>query len=294
MRLKLPVSRRIHALTIGTNPVGWKEVLVSTLCASMGILLVYAVSVWLLEGLAVLFVAASMGSSAVLLFAVPHASMAQPWPLFGGHLLSALTGVTCTLLIPQPALAAALAVGLSIGIMQLFRCVHAPGGATALAAALGGGSVYGMGYLFVLTPIMLNVFILFTAAVLANYPFAWRRYPIGLMKNRSTQPSSRPALREEDISHAIDQMNVIVDVTAEELREIAERALRHAQDVPAHGVTLPLGPRFVRAGNSKATHDRGWVVHKTLTPEFDGHRAVQTVTFKLVPPPARKSEESSP
>jgi CBS-domain-containing membrane protein len=57
-----------------------------------------------------------MGASAVLLFAVPHSALAQPWSLVGGHLLSAFIGVSCALLISPPALAAA-AVGLAIGAM---------------------------------------------------------------------------------------------------------------------------------------------------------------------------------
>ena len=33
--------------------------------------------------------------SAVLLFAVPHGQLSQPWALIGGHLISAAIGVTC-------------------------------------------------------------------------------------------------------------------------------------------------------------------------------------------------------
>ena len=38
----------------------------------------------------------SIAASAVLLFAAPHSPMAQPWPLFGGHLISALAGWLCS------------------------------------------------------------------------------------------------------------------------------------------------------------------------------------------------------
>lgn len=286
MEPKVTARSRLRACCAGTNAVRWTEVLVSTLSALLGIFLVYVVSVWFLEGMAVLIMVASMGSSAVLLFAVPHSSMSQPWPLFGGHLISGLVGATCAMLIPEPAIATASAVGLSIGAMQLLRCVHAPGGATALAVALGGSSVYGMGYLFILAPVMFNVLILFTAAVLANYPFPWRRYPMGLVvyPEHEEQPGQQGVPSEDDISWAIDQMNVIVDITAEELHEIAERALEHAKSNSPEGVTLRLGPRFVRSRN-----DKGWVVHKALTPEFEGHRAVETLSLKLVPASARHS-----
>lgn len=287
MRHKLPVTRRLRLLAAGTNAVGWTEIAVGTLTGVLAVLLVYVISVWFLEGHAALFVVASLGASAVLLFAVPHGTLSQPWPLFGGHLVSALVGVTCAMTVPYPAVAAALAVGLSIGAMHLLRCVHPPGGATALTAVMGGSTVYGMGYLFVLTPVLLNVMVLFTVAVLANYPFPWRRYPMALIGG-TTEQHHDAGLREEDLDHAIHEMNVIVDVTAEELREIAERALLHARNGDQERMTVRLGPRFARAQQAD-----GWVLHKALTPEFDGHRPVETVTLNLVPGPAPEQEETT-
>lgn len=122
----------------------------------------------------------SMGSSAVLLFAVPHGPLSQPWSVLGGHLVSALVGVACVKLINQPMLAAALAVGLAIGAMHYLRCIHPPGGATALAVVIGGDSVHRLGFEFVLTPVMLNAVTIVLVAVLFNLPFAWRRYPVAL------------------------------------------------------------------------------------------------------------------
>ena len=54
---------------------------------------------WLMVG--------SMGASAVLLFAVPHGQLSQPWAATGGQLISAAVGVTCAEWIPVPVLAAA-------------------------------------------------------------------------------------------------------------------------------------------------------------------------------------------
>jgi CBS-domain-containing membrane protein len=119
----------------------------------------------------------SMGSSAVLLFAVPHAPASQPWPVFGGHLVSAIVGVVCIKLLHEPMLAAAVAVAAAIGAMHYLRCIHPPGGATALGAAIGGDAVYQLGFQFVLTPVMLNTMTILAVALLFNAPFAWRRYP---------------------------------------------------------------------------------------------------------------------
>jgi CBS domain-containing membrane protein len=49
-----------------------------------------------------------MAASAVILFAMPHSPVARPWPLVGGHFISAVIGVSCAKWIPQLSLAAAL------------------------------------------------------------------------------------------------------------------------------------------------------------------------------------------
>ena len=51
-----------------------------------------------------LFVA-SMGASAVLLFALPRGPLSQPWNVIGGHLISALVGVGASKLIAEPVIA---------------------------------------------------------------------------------------------------------------------------------------------------------------------------------------------
>lgn len=127
---------------------------------------------------------ASMGASAVLLFAVPHGPLSQPWPVLGGHIISAVIGVTCARYVHEPILASALAVGLAIGAMHYLNCIHPPGGATALSAVAGGAAVQQLGYFYVLTPVALNAVTILLIAIVFNYPFQWRRYP--LTANRSS------------------------------------------------------------------------------------------------------------
>lgn len=118
---------------------------------------------------------ASMGASAVLMFCVPHGELSGPWAVFGGHIASAIIGVTASLLIPTTAVAGVMAVSLAIFVMQLLKCLHPPGGATALSAVVGGGGV-SIGYNYVLTPVLLNVLIMLTVAYLFHLP--GRRYPL--------------------------------------------------------------------------------------------------------------------
>ncbi|RZJ40246.1 MAG: hypothetical protein EON86_12810, partial [Brevundimonas sp.] len=107
-----------------------------------------------------LLMAASMGASAVLLFVVPASPLVQPWPLFGGHVVSALTGIAVARLIPDPMIASAVAVAVAIALMSLLRCLHPPGGSTALIGVLGGSAVHGAGLMFALVPIGLNAVLL--------------------------------------------------------------------------------------------------------------------------------------
>jgi CBS domain-containing membrane protein len=86
------------------------ERIVSVLGGFFGIAGVIVVSHYFVGGAPAALVVASMGASAVLLFAVPHGPLSQPWSLTGGHLVSALIGVTCALWVPNEILAGALAV----------------------------------------------------------------------------------------------------------------------------------------------------------------------------------------
>jgi CBS domain-containing membrane protein len=212
-------------LGIELTPVSHTEKLVSALGGFAGIVSVLFITRYFVGSGSALIVA-SMGASAVLLFAVPHGTLAQPWPVFGGHVLSACIGVTCTSVIPQPFLAASLAVGLATGVMYYLRCIHPPGGATALSAVVGGESVHALGYQFVITPVLLNVLVILIVAVLFNYLFAWRRYPASLASRR-TQPPDRTAGRahyrpiaHEDLVYALSQIDSFVDISEDDLLRI--------------------------------------------------------------------------
>jgi CBS domain-containing membrane protein len=125
---------------------------------------------------------ASMGAAAVLLFAAPESEMSQPWPLFIGHIVSALVGVTCAKYIPELSLASGLAVGGAILCMHLTRSLHPPGGAAALVAVIGGQSIQSLGYLYVLVPVLLNVLIIYIITLVVNNLVAGKPYPVQVEK----------------------------------------------------------------------------------------------------------------
>lgn len=213
---------------VGGNKTSHAEKIVSGLGGFVGILLVLALTRYFVPGNASSLIVASMGASAVLVFAVPHGPLSQPWPVFGGHLISAFIGVTCYLLIPDLFIAAATAVGIAISCMYYLRCVHPPGGATALTAVVAGSGVHQLGYYYLLTPVLINVLVILFVAVLFNFWFRWRRYPVSLMEYRSTQAKgNKPeeeGLSRENLEYALQQMNLYVDIGHEELGHIYKLA----------------------------------------------------------------------
>jgi CBS domain-containing membrane protein len=122
------------------------------------------------------FLVGSFGASAVLIYGVVNSPLAQPRNLVGGHVISALVGVTVNYLVPVPWLAAALAVSTSIVLMQVTKTLHPPGGATALIAVIGSDNIKRLGYFYVLSPILSGVVILLLVALYFN-DAANRSYP---------------------------------------------------------------------------------------------------------------------
>ncbi len=97
---------------------------------------------------------APFGASSVPLFAVPNSPLAQPWSAIVGNIVAALVGVAVRLVVPDPALRIALAMGLAITVTILCRALHPPAGAVAMTAAMSPDAVRELGFL--LGPIYLT------------------------------------------------------------------------------------------------------------------------------------------
>lgn len=132
----------------------------------------------LLDRLENVFLIGSFGASCVLIYGAIQSPLAQPRNLVGGHVLSAIVGVTIHKLLPDTlTLAAPLAVSLSIVVMQVTRTLHPPGGATALIAVIGTPRIKELGYWYVLSPVLSGCIILLLVALLFNNMTADRSYP---------------------------------------------------------------------------------------------------------------------
>jgi CBS domain-containing membrane protein len=171
------------------------------------------------------FVVAPLGASAVLVFAIPASPLAQPWSVVGGNTLSALIGVAVYHVVPNPTLAAGLAVGLAILCMSLCRCLHPPGGAAALTAVIGSHDVHAAGYAFAFAPVALNSIALVTLAMYFHR-FSGHSYPHVAMPASDTEQSA--GLHLEDIDRALADLPDSFDISREDLDALLTRAELHA------------------------------------------------------------------
>lgn len=275
-----PQFQQLAALLgMDREPASPAEQLVSALGGFLSILCIWWVSARYLGGGGAALLVASMGASAVLLFAVPHGPLSQPWPLLAGHTVSAVLGIACATWVDPPMLAAPLAVGLAIGAMHLLRCIHPPGGATALTAVIGGPGVQALGWEFLLTPVLLNVLVIGLVGVLFNFPFRWRRYPAALSRSRPRhEEKPRSVLfSHADLVYALGQLDTFVDVSEQDLLRIYAIATQHKEE-------SALAPAELRPQGcySNGRYGPQWQVRQVLDispPDTDGR---QVVRFRVV------------
>ncbi|HHT9158569.1 MAG TPA: HPP family protein [Candidatus Brocadiaceae bacterium] len=117
------------------------------------------------------------GASAVLIYGAYKAPLAQPRNVLMGHFLAACIGVTVNEFFGATFWSIALGVSLALVLMTVTYSIHPPAGATAYVAVQTGG--LGVGYMFILNPVILGAFILVLIGVIFNkmgkrdYPTHW-------------------------------------------------------------------------------------------------------------------------
>ena len=145
----------------GDQPeVRWAERLRSVSGAFLGLLTVFVIAKYLGELSGVNeWLMASLGASALLVFALPGSPMAQPWAVIAGNTVSAFIGISCFHLVSEPLLALPMAAALSILGMFILRCLHPPAAAVSLIVVLGHiGS-----YRYAIFPVMIDSILLILA-----------------------------------------------------------------------------------------------------------------------------------
>ena len=273
-------------LGIEKNRTSHSEKVISALGAMVGILVTILMTKWLAQHMSIsagseLLIIASFGATAVLVFAVPHGALSQPWQVIAGHLLSAAVGVTCQYLIGTTPLAAAIAVGIAVGVMYYTRCIHPPGGATALNAVMGGAGITQMGYNYLLFPVLVNVIAILLVAFVFNALFHWRRYPVHLSRlvtepAKLDMPSEDVSLTTEDFNAAIRELDSFVDLTEEGLSELLEKAKQNALQHIEHPEKISTGKFY---SNGKIGHQ--WAVRRVIDAGIEGSKT-DVIIYKNV------------
>lgn len=201
--------------------------------AGFGILLTGLICSWVTpQYLHIPLLVAPMGASAVLIFAVPASPMAQPWPLIGGNVISALVGIAVARLVPDIMIAAGIAAALAIAVMSLFRCLHPPGGAAAVTAVIGGSAVVEAGWSFALLPVGLNAVTMGLAAWLfhrfSGHSYPHRVAPLPMEPIRD-EPVPHPHFIAADIETALAEFGESLDVSAEDIERLIHRVEENAR-----------------------------------------------------------------
>jgi CBS-domain-containing membrane protein len=179
MKQKIKRTFRVSKYVIYKETlVDYKEHFWSFLGAFFGIgIIAFIQSHYLLEQENV-FLIGSFGASSVLIYGAIQSPLAQPRNLIGGHVISALVGVTIYKIVPDILwLSAPLAVAFSIVLMQYTKTLHPPGGATALIAVTSSGKIPELGYWYALSPVLSGCIILVLVALFFNNITPNRSYP---------------------------------------------------------------------------------------------------------------------
>jgi len=278
-----------HILSLFERPASHSEKIISAVGGFIAIFAIMTISQHFLGLDASWGIIASMGASAVLLFAVPNGPLSQPWPVFGGQMFAAVIGVTCAMFIKEPLLAAGLAVGLTIGVMYYTNCLHPPGGATALTAVVGGDTIHQMGYTFLITPVLLNVVSILFIAILFNALFYWRRYPAFLQKRQPDLAQSdhqAETISHEDFLSVLKEIDSFVDINENELRRIFELLNLNTQKNELQVHDIQLGKVY-----SNGQVGKNWSMRQIIDESAHDHPNKDFVIFRQIAGQAKKRSD---
>ena len=126
-----------------------------------------------------LWLAASFGSSVVVVFGYPDNEFAQPKNVLFGHLLCALVGIIFVTLfkISQDRsvffLTIGIAVGISVMLMMALKITHPPAGGNTIVVILTQDS-----FQFLIFPIMVGAVTIIIGGVIYNRIILKKQYPL--------------------------------------------------------------------------------------------------------------------
>lgn len=219
-----PPTRLFAPILAGSS---LKDRLIACFGAMLGIGLAGMISMQLAPA-GIPWLIAPIGASAVLLFAVPSSPLAQPWSIIGGNIVSAIIGLIVIRFVPHPLVAASVAVSVAILMMSLLRCLHPPGGAVALSAALGAQHLTDHGQMLLLPVVINSVLLIAIGWIFHRYSgHSYPHRPVAVAW-RTMPPVTQPGFLIEDIDKALLDLGETFDVGREDLAVLFARAEAHA------------------------------------------------------------------
>lgn len=195
-----------------------QELLRMALGVALGLLVTALLSRFWLEAAPGPWMVSSLGASAVLLFGMPASPLAQPWPVLAGTAVSALVGAACQWLVPDLAVATALAVGLSVLLMVPLRCMHPPGAGIAAYVVLDHAD----GVALVAFPVLFNVALLVLCAVVYN-TLTGKRYPHP-QHSYEAGAGGQARFAASDLDAALSHYNQMLDISRADLEGLLHMA----------------------------------------------------------------------
>ena len=183
---------KLKGTSLPPPKVGWQETIWAIAGSGLAMLLIGLLQAKYASTIGFPLVIGSFGASAVLVFGAFRSPLAQPRNVIGGHVISALVGVTIHQLMQlhqlaqlhqllgggYEAISISLAVSLAIGLMHMTGTLHPPGGATAFIAVTGGEGIYKLGYWYVLSPCLAGSVLMILIALGVNNMRPRQRYPL--------------------------------------------------------------------------------------------------------------------
>ncbi|MDH4549208.1 MULTISPECIES: HPP family protein [Pseudomonas] len=252
--------QRLLPAPLNTAPKEW-------LRAGIGALLGLFLAGWLTSmaygpGIA-LHLLGPLAASAVLVFAVHSGPLAQPWPVLGSYALAGAVGLAMRQGFGPELWVAAAALGISLLVMCLLRCLHPPGGGVAVSAVLADSGLTAMGD-HLLEPVLLNALVLVVVAMVYNR-LTGVRYPKGTVPRKDLHhthdplPSERVGVSSEDLDQALEELGEFVDVTRDELERIILATEQHALQRSLGGITAAsVMSRDVQFASPDTTLEQAW------------------------------------
>ena len=198
--------------------ISHQEKLRMVLGAGLGVLFAGVLSQYAEQGVGPWLVA-PIGASAVLVFGLPSSPLAQPWSVIGGNTLSALVGTVIAFIFHDNLVVAApLAVALAVAVMLWGRCLHPPGGASALLVVL----MHQPSFNTVLFAFLLNSVVLVIAGLIYNN-LTGRSYPHHAKVDRGDL-DAMDRFTQSDLNVALAHYQELLDVDPTDLAQLLQHA----------------------------------------------------------------------